>query len=133
MTFKMDHTFGVLENSLNGSVARQKTIAHNVSNINTPGFKRFLIEVEGQLENPSGKSQQLPLKVTRAKHISIPANETFDIARDTSPGLRADGNNVNLEQEMTLMVQNDVYFNAALNQINKKIAMQKYIISDGKG
>lgn len=133
MIFKMDHTFNILESSLNGAIARQKTIAHNVSNINTPGFKRFLVDFEDQLENAQRRYQQLPLQVTQEKHIKIPANESFDSARDLSPGLRADGNNVNLEQEMTLMVKNDVYFNAALNQVNKKIAILKYVISDGRG
>ena len=131
MGFKMDHTFGLLEASLNGSIARQKAIAHNVSNIDTPGFKRFLLNFEDQLANPQGKRQQLPLRVTEAKHISISVNETLDVERDLSPGLRADGNNVDLENEMTLMVKNDVYFNAALNQVNKKIAMMKFAI-DGK-
>lgn len=131
MSIKMDHTFGLLEASLNGSIARQKAIAHNVSNIDTPGFKCFLVNFEDQLANPQGKVQQLPLRVTEAKHISTSANETFDVERDLSPGLRADGNNVDLENEMTLMVKNDVYFNAALNQVNKKIAMLKFAI-DGK-
>jgi len=131
--FEVDNTFRVIEASLNGSLARQKVIAHNVSNINTPGFKRFLVDFEEQLANPQRKPAQLPLKVTRARHISIPVNEDFAVTRDLSPGLRADGNNVNLEQEMSLMVKNNVYFNAALNQINKKIAVRKYVLSDGRG
>jgi flagellar basal-body rod protein FlgB len=124
----MDHTFRVLETSLNASVARQKTIAHNVSNSNTPGFKRFLTNFEDQLNNTSN----LPLKITNSNHIGNNESE-IGVERDTSPGLRADGNNVDLEKEMTAMVKNDIYFNAVLNQLNKKIAMQKYVLSDGKG
>ena len=131
MSIKLDRTFGLLESSLDGSIARQKAIAHNVSNIDTPGFKRFLVNFEDQMENSRGKDQQLPLQITEPKHISSSANENFDVARDLSTGLRADGNNVDLENEMTLMVKNDVYFNAALNQVNKKIAMLKFAI-DGK-
>lgn len=126
MVFKMDNTFTVLEYCLDGSVYRQNIIAHNVSNINTPGFKRLVLE-----NNPVRK--RLPLKISREKHISIPVNGNFASGRDLSPGTRADGNNVNLENEMVLMVKNDIYFNAALNQINKKIAIKKYVLSDGKG
>lgn len=134
MGIKLDHTFQVLESSLNGSTARQNTIAHNMSNVNTPGFKQFLVNVEEQLANSESEFGLLPLKITSSKHIGNDANTAeFEIARDTSPALRADGNNVNLEEQMTAMVKNEVYFNAALNQINKKIAMKKYAISDGKG
>lgn len=128
MGFKMDHVSQVLEASLNGSIARQSIIAHNISNINTPGFKSLLVNFEEQLKNPAG----LPLNVTSPKHIGADGSE-FKVERDNSPGLRADGNNVDLETEMTAMVKNDLYFNAALNQLNKKISMQKYVLSDGKG
>lgn len=132
MGFNMDYTFQLLEKSLNGSVVRQNTIAHNMSNINTPGFKQFLVNFEEQLAG--SQFGPLPLKLTQAKHIGNEANTSeFKVERDTSPSLRADGNNVNLEEQMTAMVKNDVYFNGALNQVNKKIAMKKYVISDGEG
>jgi len=130
--FKIDHTFQVLEASLNGSTARQNIIAHNISNVNTPGFKQFLVNFEDQL-NDNLINKKLPLKITNSKHISRGDNELdLKVTRDTSPG-RADGNNVNLETEMTAMVKNDIYFNAALNQLNKKIAIKRYAISDGRG
>jgi len=125
---QMDHTFRALEKAIDGSTARQKVIAHNVSNINTPGFKRFL----ANFTNPPGEEPNLSLKISNPKHISLEENElTLKITRDDSPG-RADGNNVNLEKEMTLMVKNDVYFNAVINQLNKKLAIQRYVISDGR-
>lgn len=128
MVFKFDHTFNLLENCLDGSIARQNIIAHNVSNINTPGFKRFVLD----FDQNSPVNKQLPLKVTQEKHISTPPDNNYTFTRDLSPGTRADGNNVNLEEEMVLMVKNDIYFSAALNQINKKIAIKKYLLSDGK-
>lgn len=128
MAMEMDRVFRIMEASLNGSVARQNSIAHNVSNINTPGFKRLLVDLEEQLKSQQG----LPLKITSPKHISADSGGLI-VKRDNSPGLRADGNNVNLENEMTAMVKNDIYFNATLNQINKKIAMKKYVLSDGSG
>lgn len=125
----MDRTFKILEASINGAAARQKIIAHNISNINTPGFKQFLVNFEEQLAN--GESA-LKLKTTNPNHLGGSANST-DITRDESPGLQLDGNNVNLEQQMNLMAKNEIYMNAATNQINKKISMKKYVLSDGKG
>lgn len=126
MSIQFDRTFGLLEASLDSSMARQKAIAHNVSNLDTPGFKRFLVDFEKQIQH-SGE-QQLAMAVTGAKHINQSAPDPFKVQRDSSPGLRADGNNVDLETEMINMVKNDVYFNTALNQVNKKIAMLKLAI-----
>lgn len=126
MSIKFDRTFGSLEAALNESTARQKVIAHNVSNIDTPGFKRFLVDFEGQQTK-----QQLPLKLTEPKHINASVEDSLDGQRDLSPGLRKDGNNVDLETEMINMIKNDTFYNAAVNQVNKKIAMLKFAI-DGK-
>lgn len=73
------------------------------------------------------------MRTTREKHIGLPLREDFAVRRDLASPLRADGNNVDLENEMNLMVKNDIYFNAVLNQLNKKIAVLKYVISDGRG
>ncbi len=130
MVFKIDHTFSVLEAAINGSIARQKVIAHNVSNINTPGFKRFVADLTGQL----GEQKPLPLKISSPKHISLEENElSLKIEKDNYSEGRADGNNIDLEKEMILMVKNDVYLNAAINQFNKKLAIKKYVITDGRG
>jgi len=125
----MDRTFKILESSINGAVARQKIIAHNISNINTPGFKQFLVDFEEQLANGGSTLQ---MKTTNPKHLTGSAEAAY-ITRDESPGLQLDGNNVNLEQQMNLMAKNEIYMNAATNQINKKISMKKYVLSDGKG
>lgn len=133
MSIKSESLFSLLESSLNGSIARQNVIAHNVSNINTPGFKRFLVDFEQQLQSDGHIYGRLPLRTTREKHIGLPLREDFAVRRDLASPLRADGNNVDLENEMNLMVKNDIYFNAVLNQLNKKIAVLKYVISDGRG
>ena len=131
MSIKFDQTLGSLEVALNKSMARQKVIANNVSNIDTPGFKRFLMDFEKELANNPGLKQQLPLRVTEPKHINTSAAESWSVQRDYSTGLRKDGNNVDLETEMISMIKNDTFYNAAINQVNKKFAMLKLAI-DGK-
>lgn len=130
MSIKFDQTLGSLEAALNKSMARQKVIAHNVSNIDTPGFKRFLVDFEDQLVNSQG-IKQLPLLVTEDKHINTSIVESSNGQRDLSPGLRKDGNNVDLETEMISMIKNDTFYNAAINQVNKKFTMLKLAI-EGK-
>lgn len=129
-----DGVFGILEASLNGAATRQKVISHNISNINTPGFKKSVVSFEDQIQNiVSDPPKRLPLKTTSNKHISnIPTKIIPRIKKDYSPGIRADGNNVHLEQEMTKMAKNDLYFNSAVTQLNKRLAILKYAASDGR-
>jgi flagellar basal-body rod protein FlgB len=133
MALKMGHTLTVMERYLDGATARQKAIANNISNVNTPGFKRYLVSFEDKLHNAQENPKKQVLKMTQPEHIGFIKDETYDVTRDRSAGNRADGNNVDLEQEMTLMIKSNLYYNGAIKQINKKIAMQKYIYSDGKG
>ena len=135
MDLKIDQTFKILEASLNGSATRQKLIAHNISNLNTPGFKSYLVDVEANIKDlVAGQQNQLQLKTSSPRHISGGNNSIeTKITRDTSTGRSADGNNVDLADEMVAMAKNNIYYNGALNQLNKKIAMLKYVISDGRG
>ncbi len=73
----------------------------------------------------------MSLLVTEAKHINASIEESLQGQRDLSSGLRKDGNNVDLETEMINMIKNDTFYKAAINQVNKKIAMLKFAI-DGK-
>jgi len=123
-----------LEMSLEGAVTRQRAVAHNMSNVNTPGFKRLQVNFEDELKNALlGYNGKLYLKTTKSKHISNKTDKFEpEISRDNSMGSRADGNNVDIDKEMISMVKNNIYYNTAINQLNKRIAMMKYIASDGR-
>jgi flagellar basal-body rod protein FlgB len=129
-----NRTINALEMSLEGAVTRQKAAAHNMSNINTPGFKRLQVNFEEELKNAlGGYNRKLRLKTTSDKHISnIPDKFVPPVTRDYSLGLRADGNNVDIDKEMVMMAQNNIYFDTAVSQLNKRIEMLKYIESDGR-
>jgi flagellar basal-body rod protein FlgB len=64
-------------------MARQKAIAHNVSNLDTPGFKRFLVDFEKQIQH-SGE-QQLAMAVTGA-NTSTNLHQTLSKCSGFFPG-----------------------------------------------
>lgn len=131
-----DKTAVLLEKSLDAATLRYKVIANNLANIDTPGFKKSSVVFEELLQSAMGHQGALPLKQTHPNHSGT-SDHLEDIEpkveKDTSTSLRLEGNNVDMEEEMTKMVQNTVNYYFATQQLNKKFSMMRYIIMDGRG
>ncbi len=107
-------TSALLERALAAANVRQKTLAHNVANVDTPGFKRFDLAMRSALEQDAG----VPL--------------TKSVYQQSQTSLRLDGNNIDIEQEMTLVAENEAYFNAVANSLSKQLVTMRHIISEGR-
>lgn len=122
MLLDSDKTAVMLEKSLGVSALRYKVIANNIANLDTPGFKKSYVDFEDILKSAIG-SQANPDKIQAVEP---------KVQRETLSSLRVDGNNVDLEEEMTQLVMNTLNYNFSAQQINKKLAMLKYVILDGR-
>ncbi len=122
------------------SAEKQKVISSNIANINTPNYKTKDISFEGQLTQSvqSSQSTDLALTVTNKKHISL--NQTTNTNLKTNhiyevQGLESqnDGNNVNLDQQISEMAKNSVMQSAITNSITKDSRWFKLVVdSSGK-
>lgn len=88
--------------ALDASALRHQTIAHNLANISTPGYKRQEVQFEtaltralAQNKNACAPNGCSPVAGVKPQVVTI--NET---------GERSDGNNVNLESENIQMAIN---------------------------
>ncbi len=115
---------------------RQKIISSNIANINTPGYKTKDISFESELQKVQNKND---LKMVTTNQNHIPFEQTT--IQPTQPqvydvkGLQEqnDGNNVNLDREMSQMAQNQIAFNALQASVKKDSAWLKEVIaSSGK-
>ena len=95
-----DPTLTILQKGLDATSLRQKVIANNVANFNTPGFKKSYVSFEDQLKAAINNSGG-PLKGTHAKHIGT-ANAAFspEVKQVKGTTMRYDGNNVDVDEEM---------------------------------
>ena len=95
-----DSNLAALEKALTGSAQRQQTIANNIANVNTPGFKRSDVDFMSTLHAAlaSGAS---PQQIEQLK---------FSTQTDTASAMRSDGNNVDIDQEMADMTQNSTEY-----------------------
>ena len=85
---------------LDASSQRARVIAGNVANQNTPGYRRQVLDFEDQLRDA----------MARGKSSHELASIAPSVRQDTLTPARADGNNVNLELEMSAMRQNRLVY-----------------------
>ncbi|MBS4054451.1 MAG: flagellar basal body rod protein FlgB [Thermaerobacter sp.] len=110
----------LLHRSLDVAALRQRTIANNVANANTPGFKRSFVSFEEHVEGAMARR-------------SLTARDLQPrLQQDRSTSMREDGNNVSVEHEMVLMAANTVQYQALAQQLSSRLSLLRYVINDGR-
>jgi flagellar basal-body rod protein FlgB len=91
-----DLTDDLLQRGLEGASLRQQLLANNLANANTAGFKRSDVDFQSTLAAAlsSGDPQ------------TAVADASFRPQADTTSTMRADGNNVDVDQEMSSLTEN---------------------------
>ena len=130
-----DKTAVLLEKSLDTAVLRYQVIANNLANIDTPGFKKSSVIFEEMLQSAIEGQPAFSLRKTHPNHIG--SHNSIEevqpqVEKDSATSLRLEGNNVDMEEEMTKMVMNSINYYFSAQQINKKLAMLRYVITDGR-
>jgi flagellar basal-body rod protein FlgB len=117
-----------MERAVDASVLRQKVIANNIANVDTPNFKRSDVLFEEYLrqELEAVKKPSFTAFATHPNHIPIgtvgsgrPAQPR--IVTDETSAMNNNRNNVDIDYEMALMAKNQLYYNALIEQINYDI------------
>ena len=93
--------------------ARQRVVASNIANADTPGYKTQDIDFAGEL------GRVLSGEPVHAQEV---------------PGLKIknDGNNVSLDREARLLAENALRFNVASNLLRSQIRVLKSAIDEGR-
>jgi flagellar basal-body rod protein FlgB len=113
----MDQTLQLLDKLMDVSALRQRVLANNLANINTPGYKRQDVQFREALAEAieSGSKQNI---------------EAVDpvVEADTASPSRPDGNTVSLQDEMALMAENNILYSLATQIAAGKYARLKSAI-----
>ncbi|MHB1650858.1 MAG: flagellar basal body rod protein FlgB [Desulfitobacteriaceae bacterium] len=122
----------VLEKGLDASSLRQKVLADNVANVDTPGFKRSDVDFQAALASALGEQgQELPLKVTLSGHLpGVEGNGAKTLVKDQSTAFRNDGNNVDIDKEMANVAENGLYYNAVTRAITSQLGYLRMVIEE---
>ena len=135
MSIISNQSINLLERSLDASSLRQKVLSNNIANIDTPNFKRSDVAFETVLRNTL-EGNTLSGRRTDERHIAIGTSSSSEVLPEVyterNTTLRNDGNNVDIDSEMTSLATNQIQFNALVQQINHHLGLMKYAISEGK-
>jgi len=102
---------------------RNRVIASNIANADTPGYRRAYVRFEESLKQMLAEGG--PRDVGDARRL------TPSVEEDTTPSARLDGNNVNLDAEMADLARNSIEYNALVELYRLKGQMISTVINGG--
>ncbi|GAA0223650.1 flagellar basal body protein [Metaclostridioides mangenotii] len=100
-------SYGLIKLGLDASNLRSQTIANNIANINTTGYKRKYVSFEETLESSTPK---------------------VEVKVDRSRSMRVDKNNVDIESEKVNQAATTLQYSALVTMANGKLSMIKSVI-----
>lgn len=103
--------------SLDAGMLRARTIANNVANVTTPGYKRVEVSFEDELRKALDRTRLKGFK-TDSKHIDIGRKDIARVKprayRPNDPTLPSGVNNVDIDMEMAKLAENQLRYNLSL-------------------
>jgi flagellar basal-body rod protein FlgB len=110
--------------AMSGLAARQRAIANNVANVDTPNFKASEVRFEDTLK-AAIKRGQPGTSVDQAALDSAARRTTVSDATST----RADGNNVDIDREMELLGEANLTYSALTQVMSTRIGILRNVIN----
>lgn len=92
--------------------ARQKLVASNIANLDTPGYKAQDIDFQAEFQ-------------------SLVQGKAPDVIDSPGLAVKSDGNNVSLDREARLLSENALRFNIASNLMKTQLKMVESAIKEG--
>jgi|tagenome__1003787_1003787.scaffolds.fasta_scaffold20788987_1 flagellar basal-body rod protein FlgB len=115
-----DLTTQALSSALHGLSVRQRVIANNIANVQTPGFLARKVDFESSLQRAFDDGDSASV---------AGGSPTVSTSLE---GTRLDGNNVNLDDETILSMQTNMRYQATVEALNHKFKILRTAIGGGR-
>ena len=120
--------FPAVEELLSWTSKRQQAlagnVANNVANMDTPGYRAQDYSFEQELAT-------IDLSTTTANHIAPLKDEAHARLYAVNSKVKPNGNNVDLEREMTEITKNGLQYITLVQYLNQKIRTLRAAINEG--
>jgi flagellar basal-body rod protein FlgB len=114
-----------LRAALSGLSSRQRTIANNVANVDTPNFKASEVRFEDALKSAMTRQQANPPAQTALNNLA--SRSSLEDGTTT----RADGNNVDIDREMELLGETQLNYSALTQVMSTRLGIMRSVITGG--
>ncbi len=127
-------TISALSQALDLGSARLQAISSNLSNVNTPGFKRqdatFAALLDSAQSNALAQATPDPRDLTMDDDPGQTGHPTFTTQQNGA--MRPDGNNVDIDAETSRMAAAQIYYEGSAQLLSGQFSALKYVIAGGK-
>jgi len=115
---------------MDASWLKNEAITHNLANVNTPGYKRQTVNFDNILKDHLQLGDDVRMNVTHSNHMTVngPLGLTPQIEEQRDTSFRTDGNNVNVDIEMSELAKNQLKYAALTEQLNGQLTRLKTVI-----
>ncbi len=128
-----DVTLRAAKMALDGLSLRQQVISQNLANVDTPGYQARQVNFEDALKS-AFEEQGLQMTTTNPAHIALSGEAAGPVVTARPGGsTRADGNNVDIDVELTDMSETGIEYQALTQAASSKLLLLKSIASGGQG
>ena len=108
-----DRTTQAVEWALKAQSERQRVVAHNIANVNTPGFKATKLEFEQSLADALHRTDGGTARAARSA---------------TNDPVGLNGNNVSLEKELETLDKSNIHYEALTSAWTAKFSQLRTAI-----
>ncbi len=125
-----DRGIGTITSWLSGLSQRSQAISDNIANIDTPGYMRKEANFETALQRAVGQGTNR-LSTTNARHLPVGGSASNQLGMNAAQQLtsgRMDSNTVDIDQEMVLLSDTQMRFQAASSALNTKVQILRNVI-----
>ena len=112
--------------ALQGLEMRSKAIAGNIANINTPGYKRKVVNFEDILQDKTFKDVEM--RSTDSSHIITGTNPSKPIVISEDQSFNVESNGIDIDKEMVELSKTGLRFKALSALAKKQFDQMKGII-----
>ncbi|RFU61522.1 flagellar basal body rod protein FlgB [Peribacillus glennii] len=126
------NTFQTLENALNYSSSKQKVISQNIANVDTPNYKAKDVRMDHSFQTMLDASINAYRTDRRHYDFKITPSVPSAIVTKNNFQYNNNRNSVDIDQEMSDMATNQIYYNAVTDRLSGKFQSLQNVIRGGK-
>jgi len=124
-------TISSLEKGLSYATTKNKAIAQNIANVDTPGYKAKDVSFKAVFEDVQNTSISSHKSDERHYNFTISQKESGAFSKDHLRA-RVNGNGVNMDVEQAKLAENTIYYNALIERVSSKFNTLNTVIKGGK-
>ena len=136
MDFSNQPLFAMLSQRLNWLTERQKVLAQNIANVDTPGYKPRDLKKLSFEQMVQGASASLPMARTSANDIGPATSSSLgpnDTVKDKPIETTLSGNSVTLDAELMKLSNTASAHTLALNLYHDQLSMFRTVLGSNGG